>query len=56
MIDFLKGKKTYILSALAVVYAISGLALGHIDPQTAVDMIWVALTGSALRASVTNVK
>lgn len=50
----LSGYKTYILCACAVIYAVSGFFTGHFDANTAVSMIWVALTGAALRNGVAN--
>lgn len=35
MLDFLKGKKTYIAAGLMVVYSLSGLILGHVEPAEA---------------------
>lgn len=54
MIDWLKGKKTYLLAFAAVVYAVSGWYLGKFDTQAMIDMLWAALTAGALRAGITN--
>jgi len=51
-IKWLEGKKTYFLCILAVIYALSGYFTGHFDMQTALDMVWVALTGSAMRSAI----
>lgn len=48
----LAGYKTYILAGIAIIYAISAAVTGHIDWNTAVTMIQVALTGSALRSGI----
>lgn len=52
IIQFLQGKKVYILMAVAVVYALSGYFTGHFDAQTTIQMVWVALSGSAARAAI----
>lgn len=54
MINWLKGKKTYILAVVGVIYALSGWYLGKIDTQTMINMAWAALTAAALRAGITN--
>ena len=54
MIEWLKGKKTYILAFAGVVYAVSGWYLGKIDTQTMLDMAWAALATGALRAGIQN--
>lgn len=51
-IAWLQGKKTYFLSFAAVLYALSGWYLGNFDQQTAINMLWAALTASALRAGI----
>lgn len=55
LIQFLQGKKTYLLAAAAIVYAIAGFYLGQFDAQTALQMVWAALTTGALRAGIAKV-
>lgn len=50
--EFLKGKKTYIISILAVVYAVSGYILGYIELQNAIQLIIGSLGISALRHGI----
>ncbi len=54
MIQFLSGKKTYFLALAALAYAIGGFFTGHIDGNSAVDMIWAALAAGALRHGVST--
>lgn len=52
----LAGKKAYILATLAVIYAISGYITGNLDSQASLDIVWMALFGSSLRAGVAKIK
>jgi hypothetical protein len=52
--NFLKGKKTYILVALGVIYALSGYFTGHFDLKSAIDMVWTALAAGTIRAGISN--
>lgn len=54
IIEFLKGKKTYILSALGVIYGVSGYVLGHLDGQTALGIIWTSLGFSTVRSAIAS--
>ena len=53
-IDFLKGRKTYILGIFAILYGISGYYIGQLDSNTALQFIWGRLTSMAIRAGITN--
>ena len=53
-IDFLKGRKTYILGIFAILYGISGYYIGQLDSNTALQFIWGGLTSMAIRAGITN--
>jgi ABC-type Na+ efflux pump permease subunit len=55
MIEFLKGKKSYLLAA-ALAYGLGGYFTGHFDAQTMIEMIWAALGLGALRAGISNEK
>lgn len=39
MLNTLNGYKTYVLAILGLVYAISGFFTGHIDANTAMELI-----------------
>jgi hypothetical protein len=54
MIQWLQGKKTYLLGLAALAYAIGGYFSGHLDAQTAMDIIWASLTSMALRAGISK--
>lgn len=56
LLNWLKGKKTYILVALGVVYAVSGYYTGNLDGQAALEIIWVALMGGTVRAGIAKGK
>ncbi len=48
-LEWLKGKKTYLLAALGVAWALTGYALGNLDAETASRLLWESLTAAALR-------
>ncbi len=50
--EFLKGKKTYVLGLLGVVWAVYGWAMGFIDVNVAQGVIWASLTSMAMRAGI----
>jgi len=47
----LTGKRTYIVCSLAVLWAISGVLLGYLQPQESVNIVLAALGAAGLRAS-----
>lgn len=51
-LNFLSGKKTYLLAALGIIYAVSGFLTGNIEGQAALELIWAALTASTIRAGI----
>jgi hypothetical protein len=51
-LDYLKGKKTYIIQGLALVYAISGYFTGNLDSKTTLDIIYSTASISALRSAL----
>lgn len=55
MIQFLAGKKTYILGILGIVYAASGFLTGNLDSQSALGIVWAALTAMGLRAGISQI-
>ena len=50
--DFLHGKKTYIIGTLTVLYGVLGITLGHIDQATAIQLVLNGLGIAALRNGV----
>ncbi len=52
MIEFLKGKKTYIVCALTIIYAITGMVLGKLAVVDGSQMIELALIASGLRSGM----
>lgn len=50
----LKGKLSYILAAAAIVYGVVGVAMGWIDMQTAVPIIWSGLAVFGIRRAIEN--
>lgn len=49
---FLKGKKTFLACAVMVVYAASAVALGEMDPTSAIGWVIEAATIIALRLGI----
>lgn len=57
LIESLKGKKTYIVAVLTVIYAITGLATGQISFVMAVTLILPFAGGlSTLRAAIAKIE
>lgn len=54
MMDWLNGKKTYIISAVSAISAWVGVWAGTVDIATALIATQVALTGSAIRHGIAN--
>lgn len=52
MFQFLTGKKTYILGVCGLLYAITGFVTGHLDSQTALGVVFGALTAMGLRSGI----
>ena len=48
----LQGLKTYIVAAVGVVYALSALFTGHIDGNTAVQLLVTSLGLAGLRNAI----
>lgn len=48
-LSWLRGKKTYLLAAAGVAWALSGYLLGNLDGETASRLLWESLTAAALR-------
>lgn len=52
--NWLKGKKTYGLGVLGLVYAGSAFATGHLAAPDALNAVWASLSLLGLRAGVEN--
>lgn len=50
----MSGYKTYIVCAVAIVYAITGVMSGHLDMNSAVGVILAALGAAGLRHGIAN--
>ena len=50
--NYIKGKKTYALGVIGVLWAIYGWASGYIPAEQAQGIIWASLTAMALRHSI----
>jgi len=48
----LQGKKTYLTCAVMVVYAVSGLILGHLDGNASIQIILEAMAIAGVRNSI----
>lgn len=53
-INWLQGKKTYLLSVAAILYAVSGWYIGQFDQHTMINMMWAALATMTLRAGISK--
>jgi hypothetical protein len=51
MIEFLQGKKVYIVCGLTIIYALIGAGLKFIDWQVAIQMILTALGAAGFRSA-----
>ena len=54
LVNYLKGKKTYLLAAALLGYALGGYLTGHLNGKEALDLIWSSGVVSSLRAAITN--
>ena len=50
--NFLSGKKTYILSAVAVLWAVAGVLLGNLTVEQAAPYLWAGLAAFSLRNAI----
>ena len=55
MVEWLKGKKAYLLGAAAIIGAVAGFADGKLTLEQAIQAIWGGLTAIALRAGISKV-
>lgn len=53
--DWLKGKKTYLLGAGAVLYGVLGLLLGYMTLDEAKNYIWAGFTAMAIKGAINKV-
>lgn len=54
MLQFLEGKKTYIVGAASIGYAWLGVYLGHTDTGTAMQLTQTAIMGMTIRHGITT--
>ena len=52
ILNKINGKKTYIVVAITIVYSLSGVALGYIDPQNAFELVLGALGFAGVRNAI----
>lgn len=52
LFDKIRGYKTYGIVALSIIYALSALGTGHMDQNTAIEMILAALGGASMRSAI----
>ena len=50
----MSGYKTYIVCAVAIIYALSGFATGHLDGNAAIETVLAALAAAGLRHGITT--
>lgn len=54
ILDFLSGKKTYLLMLAAIFTAIAGLANGDITIVQTIEAVFAAVGGMTIRAAITK--
>jgi hypothetical protein len=54
MINYLRGKKSFIIAILAAIYAIIGVVLGKISPADCINLLFGASALAAIRAAFAN--
>ncbi len=52
MKTYLKGKKTYVTAALAIIAAVGSYLLDEIPTQDMIEAIFAALTAMTIRAAI----
>ena len=52
MLQSFNGSKTYLVCAVAVLYAITGFFSGHLDANTAIQTVLAALGAAGLRHGI----
>lgn len=56
IISYLKGKKTYILSVLFIVYLVIGVATKQIPLEQALGLLFAPATIAAIRSAIANLQ
>lgn len=51
-LDFFKGKKTYILAAALVAYAVGGVITGNLTVKDALELFGLGSIGATLRKAL----
>jgi hypothetical protein len=54
LVNFLSGKKTYLITLAAVVYAITGVISGNFTNDQAFEIVFAALGLGSLRAGISK--
>lgn len=54
MIEYLKGKKTYVIAAVAVVTAVGAYLTGEADLATMVESCFGAVMAATIRSGITT--
>lgn len=54
-VDYLKGRKTYILGIFAIIYGITGYYIGQLDSTIAFQFIWGGFTAMTLRGGIAGI-
>ena len=52
--SIITGKKTYIIGIAGIIFAITGFVTGHLDSNTALDLIFGSLAAMGIRNGVTT--
>jgi len=52
MLKFLKGRRTYVVCVVAIIWAIGGLALGYLSSDETVNIVLASLAAAGLRAGI----
>lgn len=52
MLKFVHGKKTYVVAAASVIYAVAGYYTGHVNAEEMVRLIQAAVMGACIRHGV----
>lgn len=56
IINWLKGKKTYIISLSAILASVGAYLSGTIDLTTAIQQVWAALLAMSVRGGIAKVE
>lgn len=54
MIAWLKGKKTYVIALVMIVFAFTGYVLGKLDTQAAIEVVLQAAAFAGIRSALST--